>query len=149
MRLLRLACLALAVHSSRALRLVPTEGRRAALGRGVAAAAASAAASLRPAVAAAAGRLTPAMAAARSVGVAAAAAPVATSGAAMTPPELLVETVAGDKPGEGPTLEAPPPARASWIAVCAGGAVALAVALRRRSFGAVGTGRASRQYTTL
>ena len=100
--------------------------------------------------AAVAGRLTPAMAAARSVGVAgAAAAAAAASGAATTPPELLVETTAGDKPGEGPTLEAPPPARASWIAVCAGGTVALAVALRRRSFGAVGTGRASRQYTTL
>ena len=107
-------------------------------------------AAMGPAVAAAAGRLTPAMAAARSVGVAAAAAPVATSGAAMTPPELLVETVAGDKPGEGPTLEAPPPARASWIAVCAGGAVALAVALRRRSFGgAVNNGRTSRQYIAL
>ncbi|EOD28866.1 hypothetical protein EMIHUDRAFT_442900, partial [Emiliania huxleyi CCMP1516] len=52
MRLLRLACLALAVHSSRALRLVPTEGRRAALGRGVAAAAASAAAASAAATAA-------------------------------------------------------------------------------------------------
>jgi len=101
------------------------------------------------AAAAAAGRLTPAMAAARSVGVAAAAAPAATSGAAMTPPELLVETVAGDKPGEGPTLEAPPPARASWIAICAGGAVALAMVLRRRSFGAVDNGRTSRQYIAL
>ena len=101
------------------------------------------------AAAAAAGRLTPAMAAARSVGVAAAAAPAATSGAAMTPPELLVETVAGDKPGEGPTLEAPLPARASWIAICAGGAVALAMVLRRRSFGAVDNGRTSRQYIAL
>mmetsp|Transcript_39884 Transcript_39884/g.122807 ORF Transcript_39884/g.122807 Transcript_39884/m.122807 type:complete len:177 (+) Transcript_39884:39-569(+) len=52
MRLLRLACLALAVHSSRALRLVPTEGRRAALGRGVAAAATSAAAASAAATAA-------------------------------------------------------------------------------------------------